>query len=74
MYRDITGASASGSLLSACIEISVKNLPFQSIIIKDMTLNMEPLADVIDHIIDFFLMAMKRRVIENRHCLQLSTT
>ncbi len=53
MYRDITGASASGSLLSACIEISVKNLPFQSIVIKDMTLNMEPLADVIGHIIDF---------------------
>ena len=28
MYRDITGAEASGKLLNASIEISVKNLPF----------------------------------------------
>lgn len=53
MYRDITGAQADGILLNACVEISVKNLPFSSVIIKDMTLNMKPLAAVIEKIVEF---------------------
>ena len=54
LYRDITAASASGSLLNSCIKIEVKNLPFQSITLKDMTLNMDPFVLVIEHIIEFF--------------------
>ena len=53
MYRDITSAEASGKLLNASIEISVKNLPFPSVVIKDMTINMESLVSVIEHIIKY---------------------
>lgn len=52
MYRDIKDVVFSGALLNAALELKVRNLPFDSITIRDMTLNMQPFVDVIKCIIE----------------------
>lgn len=54
LYRDLVSATASGSfLVNANINIEVKNLPFTSFQIKDMTIEMKALESVIDYIVSF---------------------